>query len=453
MTVWNATRFLTRVFLSSILLGVLWGWAFIAPTEASPVNCVVPSSDSATFSVNSIALPVEETPADQQVQFAQRVLQAAPNKPDGYNELAAAYLQKGRETGDFSYTSKAELALARSLHLESDNPTALKLRAVLLLNEHRFQEALELTQRLQQQFPQDAQIYTAMTDALVETGNYKEALNRIQTALDLHPGATVYARLSYLKSLHGDPEGAIAAMQQAIETAPRRDREGLAWYYVQLGNELLNAGRMAEAEQAIDQALQIFPQYHLALVAKAHTRLAAGVPEAAVACYHRALERMPLPDTAIALGDLYTVLGKPEAAERQYKLVEFLEQTGGAAFRKAYAQQLATFWADHNTHLEDALQLLQEEHETRSDIYTLDALAWCLFKLGRLPEARNAIAQAMRLGTHDPRIYYHAGMIHHHDGNLEIAKQYLHQALQINPTFDPIQAGIAKSILKEGIGG
>jgi tetratricopeptide (TPR) repeat protein len=427
------------------LLGLLW--ISITPAEASPVTCGVSSSDSKTLSIDTITPSIAETPADQQVQFAQRVLQAAPNKADGYNELAAAYLQKGRETGDFSYTVKAELALERSRHLQPNNPSALKLQAVLLLNEHRFQEALELTQQLQQQFPQDAQIYTAMTDALVETGNYEEANKQVQTALGLHPGAIVYARLSYLKSLQGDAEGAIAAMQQAIQTAPRRDREGLAWYHVQLGNELLNAGKFAEAEQAIAQALQIFPQYHLALVANAHIHLALGDSQAAVDCYRRALERMPLPDTAIALGDLYTFLNKPEAAKRQYKLVEFLEQTGGAPFRKAYAQQLAIFWADHNTRLEDALHLIQAEHHTRSDIYTLDALAWCLLKLGRLPEAKSTIAQAMRLGTHDARIYYHAGIIHYQDGNPETARQYLHQALQINPTFDPIQAKIAKNLL------
>ena len=47
----------------------------------------------------------------------------------------------------------------------------------------------------------------------------------------------------------------------------------------------------------------------------------------------------------------------------------------------------------------------------RADVYGHDALAWALFKAGRLTEADAAAAEALRLGTPDGRFHYHAGLI------------------------------------------
>jgi len=60
--------------------------------------------------------------------------------------------------------------------------------------------------------------------------------------------------------------------------------------------------------------------------------------------------------------------------------------------------------------LDAALEVRKREGSARADIYTSDALAWCLYKKGQLAEAREAIEQAKRLGTRDTRIFYHAGI-------------------------------------------
>jgi tetratricopeptide (TPR) repeat protein len=390
----------------------------------------------------------QHTLADRQIKMAQTLVRYLPIEPDGYTQLAAAYIQKARETGDFSFNAKADAALQQSLKLDSDNQVALKLQTVLLLTYHQFSKALEAAQHLQQLCPQDPTVYGAMTDALVELGDYQGAIAAAKKMMDLRPDASAYARLSYLRALHGDPKGAIAAMRQAIGSANPRDPEGMAWYRLQLGQELLNAGKLLEGEREIDSALQTFPNYHLALAAKARARLAAGDLEEAVTFYEQALERVPLPDTAIALGDLYTKLGNRDAAQRQYDLVEFIEQTS-AELSETYSPQLARFWANHDLNLEKALAIARRERLTRSDIYTFDVLAWCLFKQGELSEAKAAIDQAMRLGTRDAGIYYHAGLIYQHWGDRAKATQYLKQALQMNPTFDVLQADLARRALDE----
>ncbi len=394
----------------------------------------------------SIAVTARPTASDRQILAAQDEIARAPHASSGYNLLCAAYLKKARETGDFSFNAKAETALKRSFELSAsaENYDAIKLQATLLLTYHRFGEALEVARRAQDMRPQDPMNYGAITDALVELGDYQGAFEAAQTMMDLRPGTPSYSRVSYLRALQGDTEGAIEAMRAAAEATA--DPETAAWCRVHVGDELMNTGRLAAAEHEFDVALQHFPGYHLALAGKARARLAFGHTDAAIEFYQRAWERVPLPETAIALGDLYTKLGRADEAKKQYDLVEFIERTGAVA--GTYSRQLALFYADHDVKLDEALAIARRERATRSDIYTCDALAWTLYKKGDLAGAKRAIDEALRLGTRDARIHYHAGMIEQALGNRRDAAKHLQLALKINPSFDILQADVARQTLR-----
>jgi tetratricopeptide (TPR) repeat protein len=387
----------------------------------------------------------QATAADKQIQSAQSVIQKKSSDPRGYNFLAAAFMQKSRETGDFSFNARAEAALMHSFRVAPDNYEAIKLQANLLLNYHRFQEALETARRAQAINPRDHDVYGAMVDALVELGEYEQAIAAAQKMVDLRPDTSSYSRVSYLRSLHGDRQGAIEMMKMATESANPGNVESVAWCRVHLGDELMNDGKLAEAERQYDHALFVFPDYHLALAAKARARYAAGDSESSEALYKRAIERVPLPDYIAALGDLYAKLGRADEAKQQYEQVEFIEKMGSLG--GTYSRQLALFWADHDMRLDEALAIAEKERAARKDIYASDVLAWTLYKKGRIPEAKKAMDEALRLGTRDPRLLYHAGLIAAAGGENQKAANYLKQALEINPFFDVLQAEIAREKL------
>lgn len=393
------------------------------------------------------ALNDRSTLSDRLIHTAQQKIKRAPSDSVGYNQLCAAFMKKARETGDFSFNTRAEAALNRSIEIKpfADNYEAIKLKAALLLTFHRFADALEIARQAQRMQPTDAENYGAMTDALVEIGDYEAALDAAQTMNDLRQDTSSYARASYLRALHGDTEGAIEAMRLAADGA--KDPESIAWCRVHLGDELMNAGKLADAEHEYDIALYIFPGYHLALAAKARARLAARDTESAVEFYKQSQARVPLPEYAIALGDLYAQRGLMQEAKRQYELVEFIERAGSAESR-TYSRNIALFWADHDTRLDEALAIARRERAERSDIYTSDALAWCLFKNGQLEEAKRAMDEALRLGTRDARLFYHAGMIYNGIGDRRSAGKYLKLALALNPSFDVRQAEVAKRTLR-----
>lgn len=403
------------------------------------------STAAASRSEQSVVRP-DKMSADSQIQKAEAIIKRAPDQPDGYNLLAAAYLQKARETGDFGFNARAETALNRSLAIAPDDFDAMRLQAMLLLAYHRFQEALEVARRAQTLRPENADIYGAMTDALVELGDYEGAIRAAQKMVDLRPDTASYSRVSYLRSLHGDTEGAIEAMRVAVRAADPRSPESVAWCRVHLGLELMKAGRRDEAEREFDEALAVFPDYYMALSAKARARLSAGDTASALELYKRAQERVPLPETIIAHGDLLARLGREEEAKKEYELAEFIERNGASA--ATYSRQLALFLADHDIKLDEALTIARRERAARSDIYTCDALAWCLFKKGLFREAKEAMDEALRLGTRDARLFYHAGMIANALGNQRDARKYLQLALKTDASFNVLQADNARRTLK-----
>jgi tetratricopeptide (TPR) repeat protein len=385
--------------------------------------------------------------SDERILRAMQAIEKMPNRSEGYNQLAAAYMQKARETADFSLNGNADNAIIKSLLVEPDNYDALKLRAKLQLTYHRFAEALETAHRAQTARTDDHDVWGQITDALVELGDYTGAIKSAQKMVDLRPDSSSYARVSYLRSLHGDTLGAIEAMTAAVKAANPNDRESTAWCHVQLGNELMNAGRLEAAEGEFDEALRIFTDHPLALRGKAHARIAAGDVQGAIQICEREQAKRPSADAAQMLGDLYALLGRKDAALKEYEKFETLEREN-AAIERSW-RHLINYWLDHDRDLAEVLTLATHEYEARKDIFTCDSLSWALFKNGRVAEAKTFMIRALRTGTKDARINYHAGIIYKTLNIRDKAVQHLHLAAALNSAFDPVQAQSATGMLTE----
>ena len=136
----------------------------------------------------------------------------------------------------------------------------------------------------------------------------------------------------------------------------------------------------------------------------------------AVELYQKAIAILPMPEYAAALGDVYMKIGEQKKAKQQYDLVEYIGRLN-ALNQALYNRELAYFYADHDIKLTEALELAKRELDYRKDIYAYDLLAWNLYKNGKLAEARDAIEEALKLGTKDAKLFYHAGMIHYRLGD------------------------------------
>jgi tetratricopeptide (TPR) repeat protein len=385
---------------------------------------------------------------DAQIAFWRERIEQAPQDFVSLTYLGQTFLRKARETGDVGDYQRAESALNKAVDLDPDYEFALAYLAAARFAKHDFQGALELATRVYTFDPQALQALATIGDAQLELGNYDAAETAFQQLADRAPSAPAYSRLARLAWLHGHPDQALQLMQQAADDAANGEAspENAAWYQCQLGELEFGTGALQKADSHYAAALQQFPNYYLALAGLGRVRAAEGHYAEAIELYQHAVAIIPQPEFLAGLGDLYSLTNRAGEAEQQYATVEFIGKLAEIN-QVVYNRQLALFSANHQRNVAEALTLASTELAKRRDVYGYDAAAWALHKNGRDTEAAQAIDDALRLGTRDALLYYHAGLIYAGLGNQQQAYALLTEALAINPNFDPLQAPIARTTL------
>ncbi len=384
---------------------------------------------------------------------------AHPSDPAGYSGLGAAFFQRARETGDVEDYQLAEQALTKSLDLNSTDLSAtapLETMAEVCMGEHRFTDALDYAQKALALGSGDLSAFAIVGDAHADMGDYAKAsaaYARLQpvtssTPLEAREAYAQQTRTAYLQFISGDTEGAIAEMRTAIGEgiAAQLPSENLAWLYFELGEFSYQAGQVQAAGDAYLTALTVDPGDYRALAGLGKVRASQGQYKEAITLYQSAIAVVPYPLYVAELSDIYARTGDTADAEKQYKLVEYIGLLGHIN-QVLHNRDLALFYADHDLKLPEALSLARKEFEVRSDIYTWDALAWALYKNGKYTEADEAMSHAMRLGTKDAMLLFHAGMISAKLGKQAQAAAQLNEAIRINPRFQVLDAETASQEL------
>src|ERR671921_160446 len=386
------------------------------------------------------------TSTDSLIGSLQEKIRDNPKDFDSHINLANAYLQKVREIGDPSLYTKTEDLLDQAQKLDGHSPELFATRGTLALARHDFQAALEYGTRAQARDPESARYHGIVGDAQIELGMYDEAIQSYQEMVDRRPDFASFSRVAYARELYGDPEGAIEAMEFALE-AGSVTPENVAGPHVQLGNLWFTSGKLEEAQKAYTLSTRTVNAYAPALAGQAKIAAARRDLEQAATLYKQAFNRMPLPEYAIALGDVYAAMGERVKAEEQYDLVRNMDKLLRANGVDTDLE-IALFNADHDIDLRMSLEKARAAYEARPSIHAADTLAWTLYKTGNYKEAREYSSEALKLETRDPLKLFHAGMISKALGEKEQASTYLQQAVDLNPHFSLLYADEAAYTLK-----
>ena len=386
------------------------------------------------------------TSTDSLVSSLQQQIRANPKDFDAHIELANAYLQKVRETGDPTLYTRAEALLDEAQKLQPQAPELFATRGTLALARHDFAAALGYGTRALASDPQSARYHGIVGDAQIELGMYEDAVGSYQEMVNSRPDFASFSRVAYARELYGDPEGAIEAMGFALQ-AGSGTPENVAWAHVQVGNLWFGSGNLKEAEREYGRSTETVSAYAPALAGQARVAAARGSLGLASRLYKQAFNRTPLPEYAIALGDVYARMGQQEKAEAQYELVRTMDKLLRANGVNTDLE-IALFYADHDMKLQTSLEKARSAYDARPSIHAADALAWTLYKTGNYKEAQKHSSEALKLGTRDPLKLFHAGMISKALGQRERAREYLQQAVDLNPHFSLLYSDEAADSLK-----
>ncbi|MBC7876403.1 MAG: tetratricopeptide repeat protein [Anaerolineales bacterium] len=433
----NFNRVITLALIVTLIIVVSW--------KLSPANRLSSIFNNVEgYTIDSAVRTSAST--DSQIQTLQDKLQTNPEDWQAYSQLGLAYLQKARETGDPTYYQMTEEALDKALTLQPDDYASMSARGALALARHDFLVGLEWGERAREINPDRPYAYGVIADSQIELGLYSEAAETLQAMVDLRPDMSSYSRISYIRELHGDTEGALEMMQLAVDSGIP-NAENTAWVRTQLATLYFNTGDLDQAEDEYQHTLQDRPGYVYAIAGLGRVRAAQGDTKEAVKLLNQAIETMPLPEFAITLGDLYQATGQQESADQQYKLVSAIEKLHRAN-GVDMDMEIALFNADHDQNLNETLALARKAYENRPSIHAADVLAWALYKTGNYEEAQEYSKESLRLDTQDALKLFHAGMIALQLGDQQQAREYLEQALLINPHFSILYADEVRETLQ-----
>src|SRR5215207_1584026 len=414
------------------------GAGVIAPTGPSAIEALIGAPER------------PQTGLDTRIQSLQETLRGDDERAKGLaaTMLGQAYLQKARETGDPGYYPKAETLFQQALASDGGDVDAMVGLGTLALARHQFAAALDWGEQARALAPYHAAAYGVIGDAQVELGRYDEAIETVQAMVDLRPDLSSYSRVSYLRELMGDREGALVAMEQAA-TAGSGFVENVAWVRVQLGILRFDGGDVTGAASEYTAALAALPGYAPGLAGQARVAAAAGDLDGAAELYAQAVRSIPLPEYVVAYGDVLSAAGRQDEANAQYALVAAIQQLY-AANGVDTDLELALYTADHGRpeDMPRAVQQARAQVAERPSIVAWDVLAWTLYRSGDLDGAAAASEEALRLGTRNALMLFHAGMIAAARGQTAEAISFLESALELNPHFSVRFAPEARATLE-----
>jgi len=343
--------------------------------------------------------------------------------------LGWAFITKARLSYDPGYYQLAQQCSLCVQSEDANDPDAILLAGHVLDSLHRFREAESAARKLVT-IRNEAVDYGLLGDVLMEQGRLGQAIVSYQKMINLRPDLQSYIRVANTRWLVGDLAGAIEVMQMAVTASSSREAEPTAWAYTRLGIYELQAGNSEMAAKSAGVALQFTENYAAALLLRGRICLAQGKSLEAIEPLQRAAIVAPLPEYQWALADALREVGRSQAAE---EVESSLLRDGPTNDPRTFALYLAT----RGQQIEQALQLAKAELNTRTDIFTLDALAWALKAKGRLTEAHDYSEKSLREGTQDARLFYHSGSIAAAMGDYANARKAFRRADQIKQTLLP----------------
>jgi tetratricopeptide (TPR) repeat protein len=376
----------------------------------------------------------------KELAFYQSKVQQNPNSGLDLSALAAAHWRLGKATGDVSWYLLAEQTANRSI---AQSPVGKDSASLVLAQvaqaKHDFKQAESIAQSILKEKPNNDEAKSILITCYLATGRLKEAEVLVKPLVDKLPNLGNFT----LQGLVEDAQGKTSAaktFQYGMEVEERGEEAASAQTRVLLGRHFYHRGEIDRAHQLYTEALKFVPNYPSALLHLAALETQRGDYAQANSYYNQLAEdHKGVPnayDHTILRGQARLKQLQNQSPDNLLKQAEtLLRQDSEFGHRRELAQLLLD--RAQNQDVKEALTLMESETKVRQDAATMAVFARSLMENNRLPEAREAMKQALNSGVQQASFFQQAGQIEQALGNKPGMLAYQTKAKQLNPTFDP----------------
>jgi tetratricopeptide (TPR) repeat protein len=365
------------------------------------------------------------------------------------------FIEESRAYGNHTYYDEAAMHYVNDvLKTEPENFEASVLKSVLLLSQHRFEEAKTEAEKTKKMNPYNAYVYGILTDANVELGLYKEAIVNADQMVSIRPDIRSYSRVAYLREIHGDYPGAIEAMQMAVSAGVPGD-EATAWTRVQLAKLFENTGQVAEARNQYNITLDERPGFAYALAGIGRLLLHENKTNEALQYFQQADAQLDdivfkelMTEALLQKGDIKQAAVLNAAIlkalnDHQHSSTKEDKGHHHAGMELAYANMLAGNY-------EEALSNAMAEYKRRpQNIDVNECVAWAYYKKGEAVKAFPFIKTALSTNSVHPRLLCRASLIFNKNNQKQKAAILASAAINKHPVMEKDLKQEATQLLAE----
>lgn len=298
-------------------------------------------------------------------------------------KMANLFIREARVTGEHGHYYPAALAMTDRIinsttKVNNMEFLALVTKAGVQLSLHEFKAALETGQKAIQLNNKNAQIYGVLTDCYVELGQYDKAVVMADIMISIKPDLRSYARISYLREIHGQIPEAIEAMKMAVE-AGVPGYEDTAWAMLTLGELYERYGEPDKAKLLYEEILAERPDYPFAVGALGAIHLKNKDIKKAEETTLKAIDIIPEVGFYTLLAEIYKIQGRKEEMTKVMEEVFVMlkdDEDSGHNMNLEYAN----IYLDLLEKPEQALTYAQKEFDKRPENIDVNRMLARIYK-------------------------------------------------------------------------
>ncbi|HKN88196.1 MAG TPA: tetratricopeptide repeat protein [Nitrospiraceae bacterium] len=366
-------------------------------------------------------IEIEAKQFGRAIQHLNQAIQINPHFEPAYMALAALYETQQDRTGAIAVYRK---------YLQVINPQSKEMRHHLIrlfLQDKAYHDALSELDTLLREDPDDLDAQLRMGLVYGELKEYPKAIAQLTKILSARPAELRirdYLGLMYEELKEYDK--AIEAYQANLKLQPTYV-DG----HLHLGFLYYRLKQSTEAIPHLVEVVKQNPKQSDAYLLLGLTYLQSEQYASASQAFEEGIRYNPgNPDLLFNLGTAYDKLNRFDDVIRTLESALKLDPKHADTLN-----YLGYTYADRDMKIPEAVELTQRAVSLKPDNgYYVDSLAWALFKMGRLDDAKAEITKAATLVKDDPVIYEHLGEIYLKQNLRQEAKEAWLHSLELDPS-------------------